>query len=85
MGSVATPPEGVEAEVVRVRSFDELAAKHDAVRGRMAVPAELADFEARDERPRPFPEIEGQRPGDDQQISGDRAVRHEGHASVVRS
>jgi len=34
-GSVATPPEGVEAEVVHVRSFDELEKRRDAVRGRI--------------------------------------------------
>jgi hypothetical protein len=34
-GSVATAPEGIEAEVVRVRSFDELERRRDAVRGRI--------------------------------------------------
>ena len=34
-GSVATPAEGLEAEVVRVRSFDELEKRRDAVRGRI--------------------------------------------------
>jgi hypothetical protein len=34
-GSVATPEGGLEAEVVGLRSFDELEAKKDAVRGRI--------------------------------------------------
>ncbi len=34
-GSIATPAQGIEAEVVGVRSFDELEAKKDAVRGKI--------------------------------------------------
>jgi len=34
-GSVATPAEGIEAEVVGVRSFDELEKRRDGVRGRI--------------------------------------------------
>ncbi len=34
-GSVATAPDGVEAEVVRITTFDELEARRDAVRGRI--------------------------------------------------
>ncbi len=33
-GSSATPPEGIEAEVVRVQSFEELTARADEARGR---------------------------------------------------
>ncbi|AEN73397.1 peptidase M28 [Rhodothermus marinus SG0.5JP17-172] len=36
-GSVATPPEGIEAEVLVVRSFDELEARRDEARGRIVV------------------------------------------------
>lgn len=36
-GSVATSPEGIEAEVLVVRSFDELEARRDEARGRIVV------------------------------------------------
>ncbi len=36
-GSVATPPEGIEAEVLVVRSFGELEARRDEARGRIVV------------------------------------------------
>ncbi|WP_397547768.1 M28 family metallopeptidase [Rhodothermus marinus] len=36
-GSVATPPEGIEAEVLVVRSFDELETRRDEARGRIVV------------------------------------------------
>lgn len=36
-GSVATPPGGIEAEVVRVTSFDELAARASEARGRFVL------------------------------------------------
>ncbi|SHK48553.1 M28 family metallopeptidase [Rhodothermus profundi] len=36
-GSVATPPEGIEAEVLVVRSFDELEARREAAQGRIVV------------------------------------------------
>ena len=36
-GSVATPPEGIEAEVLVVRSFEELEARRDEARGRIVV------------------------------------------------
>jgi hypothetical protein len=36
-GSVATPAEGIEAEVVEVQSFEELRALGEAVRGRMVL------------------------------------------------
>ena len=36
-GSVATPPEGIEADVVVVKSFDELAARAGEVRGKVVL------------------------------------------------
>ncbi len=36
-GSVATPPEGIEAEVLVVRSFEELEARRNEARGRIVV------------------------------------------------
>lgn len=36
-GSVATPPEGIEAEVLVVRSFDELEARREEAQGRIVV------------------------------------------------
>ncbi len=36
-GSIATPPDGIEAEVLVVRSFDELEARRDEARGRIVV------------------------------------------------
>ena len=36
-GSVPTPPEGIEAEVIEAASFEELAAKGEAVRGKIVL------------------------------------------------
>lgn len=36
-GSVATPPDGIEADVVVVRSFDELTARADQIKGRIVL------------------------------------------------
>lgn len=36
-GSVSTPPEGIFAEIIVVRSFDELASKKDLAKGRIVV------------------------------------------------